>query len=76
MDAATSSAQACGMQANGNGGLVGISDGGTGHVSVVGSTLANITVRAHRRAPSEYPRTATLVRRLRTADAPRSAALA
>ena len=47
MDAATSSAQACGMQANGNGGLVGISDGGTGHVSVVGSTLANITVRAH-----------------------------
>jgi hypothetical protein len=38
---------ACGMQAN-YGGLVGISDGGTGHVSVVGSTLANIWVRAHR----------------------------
>jgi hypothetical protein len=37
---------ACGAQAN-DGGLVGISDGGTGHVSVVGSTLANISVRAH-----------------------------
>jgi hypothetical protein len=35
------------MQANGDGGLVGISYGGTGHISVVGSTLANITVRAH-----------------------------
>jgi hypothetical protein len=29
-----------------DGGLVGIFDG-TGHVSVVGSTLANITVHAH-----------------------------
>ncbi len=36
---------ACGVQAD-TGGLVGISEG-TGHVSVVGSTLANITVRAH-----------------------------
>jgi hypothetical protein len=35
------------MQANGNGGLVGISLGGTGNVSVVGSTLTNIAVRAH-----------------------------
>jgi hypothetical protein len=34
------------VQANYGGGLVCI-DGGTGHVSVVGSTLANITVRAH-----------------------------
>ncbi len=34
------------MQAYG-GGLVGIDGGGTGHVSVVGSTLANIAVRAH-----------------------------
>jgi hypothetical protein len=38
---------AWGVQANGNGGLVGISGGGTGYVSVVGSTLANIAVRAH-----------------------------
>jgi hypothetical protein len=44
---------ACGLQANGNGGLVGIKknrmsgSGGTGYVSVVGSTLTNITVRAH-----------------------------
>jgi hypothetical protein len=37
---------ACGVQAGNNGGLVGISGGGTGHVSVVGSTLTNITVRA------------------------------
>ncbi len=36
---------ACGVQAH-DGGLVGIFDG-TGHVSVVGSTLANITVHAH-----------------------------
>jgi hypothetical protein len=35
------------MQANYNGGLVGIHGGSTGHVSVVGSTLANITVRVH-----------------------------
>jgi hypothetical protein len=36
------------VQANNNvGGLLGISDAGTGHVSVVNSTLANITVRAH-----------------------------
>jgi hypothetical protein len=42
---------AWGAQAN-YGGLVMISIGGTGHVSVVGSTLANITVRAHCRAPS------------------------
>jgi hypothetical protein len=38
---------ACGVQANGDGGLVGIFDGGTGHVSVVGSTLIGIKVRAH-----------------------------
>jgi hypothetical protein len=49
---------ACGMQAKaleaygdggykgGNGGLVGIYGGGTGHVSVVGSTLKNVVVRA------------------------------
>jgi hypothetical protein len=42
---------ACVVQAN-RGGLVGISGGGgtgvtLGHVSVVGSTLTNITVRAH-----------------------------
>ena len=43
----TRACTACGMQAKGIGGLVGISDGGTGHVSVVGSTLANIMVRAH-----------------------------
>jgi hypothetical protein len=36
---------AWGVQAY-DGGLVGIS-GGTGHVSVVNSTLANISVRAH-----------------------------
>jgi hypothetical protein len=44
------SLSACGMQATGgmeHGGLVSISDGGTGHVSVIGSTLTNITVRAH-----------------------------
>jgi hypothetical protein len=42
------------VQANGNGGLVGITLGlnvngfdGNGHVSVVGSTLTSITVRAH-----------------------------
>jgi hypothetical protein len=36
------------MQASGSGGLMGISGiGTTGHVSVVGSTLTNITVRAH-----------------------------
>jgi hypothetical protein len=38
---------ACGVQAGNNGGLVDISGGGTGNLSVVGSTLANITVRAH-----------------------------
>ncbi len=50
---------ACDVQATWNGGLVSISNGGTGvtlasgngvtlgHVSVVNSTLANITVRAH-----------------------------
>jgi hypothetical protein len=37
---------ACGVQAN-YGGLVGIFGSSTGHVSVVGSTVANITVRAH-----------------------------
>jgi hypothetical protein len=42
---------AWGVQAN-NGGLVDISGTGTGHVSVVGSTLANITVRAPCRVPS------------------------
>ncbi len=36
---------ACDMQAT-SGGLVHISFGGTGNFSVVGSTLANITVRA------------------------------
>jgi hypothetical protein len=42
------SLRASGMQANGEGGLVGIiSCGTTGHVSVVGSTLTNITVCAH-----------------------------
>jgi hypothetical protein len=35
-----------------NGGLVGILNGGNGNVSVVGSTLANITVRAHCRVPT------------------------
>jgi hypothetical protein len=38
------------VQANYGGGLVAISAGdigSTGHVSVVGSTLANIAVRAH-----------------------------
>jgi hypothetical protein len=42
---------ACGVQANGDGcgfgGLVAVENGGIGNVSVVGSTLANITVRAH-----------------------------
>ncbi len=38
---------AWGVQAGKDGGLVGIDSGGTGHVSVVGSTLANIAVRAH-----------------------------
>ncbi len=38
---------AWGVQAGNNGGLVGISSGSTGHVSVVGSNLTNITVRAH-----------------------------
>jgi hypothetical protein len=37
---------ACGVQAF-TGGLVGIVNQGTGHVSVIGSTLTNITVRAH-----------------------------
>ena len=44
---------ACGVQAEGDGGLVGIDNGGTGHVSVVNSTLANIAVRAHCRVPSK-----------------------
>jgi hypothetical protein len=35
------------MQTKYDGGLVRIYGGGTGHVSVVGSTLTNITVRAH-----------------------------
>jgi hypothetical protein len=42
------------VQANGQyggGGLVAIFDGVTGHVSVVGSTVANIRVRAHCRVP-------------------------
>jgi hypothetical protein len=43
---------ACGVQANEFGGLVGILNGGNGNVSVVGSTLANISVRAHCRVPS------------------------
>jgi hypothetical protein len=44
---------AWGVQANGyGGGLVGISGDSTVDVSVVGSTLANITVRAHCRVPS------------------------
>ncbi len=37
---------AWGVQAN-YGGLVGVNNGGTGNVSVVGSTLTNISVRAH-----------------------------
>jgi hypothetical protein len=45
--AAASLCAACVVQADYNGGLVGISFGGTGHVSVVGSTLTNISVRAH-----------------------------
>jgi hypothetical protein len=54
------------VQAKYRGGLVSIFDGGTGHVSVVGSTLASITVRAHTAEyPLEYPRTAAPVRRLR-----------
>ena len=43
---------AWGVQAN-YGGLVGISEGSTGNVSVVGSTLTNIAVRAHCRVPSK-----------------------
>jgi hypothetical protein len=48
---------AWGVQAKNNGGLVGIfglsiGSSTTGHVSVVNSTLANITVRAHCRVPS------------------------
>ncbi len=40
------------VQAGNSGGLVGISGGGsTGRVSVVGSTLASISVRAHCRVP-------------------------
>jgi hypothetical protein len=35
------------MQAYGDGGLVSISFGTTGYVSVVGSTLTGITVPAH-----------------------------
>jgi hypothetical protein len=35
------------MQARNLGGLVGIDNGGIGNVSVVGSTLTNIAVRAH-----------------------------
>ena len=38
---------AWGVQANYGGGLVGISGRSTGHVSIVGSNLANISVRAH-----------------------------
>jgi hypothetical protein len=39
---------ACGMQAvNSDGGLVDIQNSGTGHVSVVGSTLTNMEVREH-----------------------------
>jgi hypothetical protein len=50
---------ACGMQADfSNGGLVSIQNynttdyGTTGHVSIVGSTLKNIRVRAHCWVPS------------------------
>ncbi len=43
---------AWGVQAHGYGGLVGIFGSGTGNVSVVGSTLTNIKVRAHCRVPS------------------------
>jgi hypothetical protein len=43
------------VQANDFGGLVGIAAGGTGHVSVVGSTLTNIAVCAHCRVPSRVP---------------------
>jgi hypothetical protein len=41
------------VQANGQfGGLVGVYNDGFGNVSVVGSTLTNISVRAHCRVPS------------------------
>jgi hypothetical protein len=44
------------VQAYGSGGLVGLvgiyGSSGTGNVSVVGSTLTNIAVRAHCRVPS------------------------
>ncbi len=50
---------AWGVQAYDDGGLVGISGDGTGvtlgNVSVVNSTLANISVRAHCRVPSRVP---------------------
>jgi hypothetical protein len=43
---------ACGVQTRKYGGLVGIVNGGKGNVSVVNSTLSNITVRAHFRVSS------------------------
>ncbi len=63
---------ACGVQVDRNGGLVSIAFRSTGNVSVVGSTLTNITVRAHCRVPCEYPRTAAPVRLLRTAQCRRT----
>ena len=50
--AAASFARRVGVQAGNTGGLVGIYGGGNGNVSVVGSTLTNIVVRAHCRVPS------------------------
>ena len=50
--AAASLARRGGVQAGNTGGLVGIYGGGNGNVSVVGSTLTNIVVRAHCRVPS------------------------
>jgi hypothetical protein len=46
---------AWGVQAKYLGGLVRIDNDGTGNVSVVGSTLTNIAVRAHCRVPSRVP---------------------
>ncbi len=57
-----------GVQTEYDGGLVRIAHSGTCHVSVVGSTLTNITVRAQCSVPSENPHTAEQL------HAPRSAA--
>ncbi len=44
------------MQEKGHGGLMSIVNG-TGHISIVGSTLTNVSVCAQHRVLSEYPRT-------------------